>query len=73
MQQNYNKNNKSLALLGQSKWKHALKFTLLLIGFVMSFGMMVAYAQEPTGGLYMHKDWQPDLQACPECWTSQCL
>ena len=66
MQQNYNKNNKSLALLGQSKWKHALKFTLLLIGFVMSFGMMVAYAQEPTGGLYMHKDWQPDLQACPD-------
>ena len=65
MQQNYNKNNKSLALLGQGRWKHALKFTLLLIGFVMGFGMMGAYAQEPTGGLYMHKTWVPDYEACP--------
>ena len=62
MQQNYNKNNKSLALLGQGRWKHALKFTLLLIGFVMGFGMMGAYAQTLTPipeGLKMEKKWEP--------------
>lgn len=62
MQQNYNKNNKSLALLGQGRWKQALKFTLLLIGFVMGFGMMGAYAQTLTPipeGLKMEKKWVP--------------
>jgi len=55
MKQNYN--NESLARLGHGKWKSALRHTLLIIGMVlMSMG---AYAQEATGGLYMHKDWHP--------------
>jgi uncharacterized protein YegL len=59
MQQNYNKNNRSRAHLGHGKWKHALGCALLLIGFLMGFGMMNAFAQEATGGLYMHKTWVP--------------
>lgn len=56
MKQNYN--NESLALLGHGKWKSALGHTLLIIGMVLlSLG---AFAQAPTGGLYMNKDWQPD-------------
>lgn len=58
MKQNYNK--KSLALLGHGKWKSALGHTLLLIGFLTGFGLMGAFAQEPTNGLYMHKTWTPD-------------
>ena len=53
---------KSLALLGHGKWKSALGHTLLLIGFLMGFGMMNAFAQEATGGLYMHKEWVPNLR-----------
>lgn len=64
MRKNY-KNNLNLALLGQGKWKQALKLTLLLIGFVMGFGMVSAYAQEASGGLYMHKTWVPDYENCP--------
>jgi hypothetical protein len=61
MKQNYN--NESLARLGHGKWKSALGHTLLIIGMVlMSLGV---YAQEATGGLYMHKEWVPDLVACP--------
>jgi hypothetical protein len=56
MKQNYN--NESLARLGHGKWKSALGHTLLIIGMVlMSMGV---FAQAPTGGLYMNKDWQPD-------------
>ena len=52
---------KGLALFGQGKWKSALGHTLLIIGMVlMSFG---AYAQTPTGGLYMNKTWVPE---CPD-------
>ena len=40
--------------------RHALQHTLLLIGFLAGFGMMGAYAQTPTNGLYLHKDWTPD-------------
>ncbi len=65
MQQNYNKKNKGLALLGQGKWKHALWSALVLMGFLMGFGMMGAYAQLPTNGLYMHKDWVPNYDDCP--------
>ena len=65
MRQNYNKKNKGLALLGQGKWKHALGCTLVLMGFMMGFGMMGAYAQLPTNGLYMHKDWVPNYDDCP--------
>ena len=65
MQQNYNKKNKGLALLGQGKWKHALRSALVLMGFLMGFGMMGAYAQLPTNGLYMHKDWVPNYDDCP--------
>ncbi len=65
MQQNYNKKNKNLALLGQGKWKHALRSALVLMGFLMGFGMMGAYAQLPTNGLYMHKDWVPNYDDCP--------
>lgn len=60
MQQNYNKKNAILALLGQGKWKHALKFTLLLIGFVLGLGGMKTYAQEYEGGkLQMSKQFHP--------------
>lgn len=38
----------------------AFGHTLLLIGFLMGFGMMGAFAQTPTNGLYMHKTWTPD-------------
>ena len=65
MRQNYNKKNKGLALLGQGKWKHALRSALVLMGFMMGFGMMGAYAQLPTNGLYMHKDWVPNYDDCP--------
>ncbi len=62
MKQNYN--NESLARLGHGKWKSALGHTLLIIGMVLvSLGV---YAQEATGGLYMHKEWVPDLVACPD-------
>lgn len=58
MQMNHYTNKKSLALLGHSKLKGALRHTLLIIGMVlMSLG---AFAQTPTNGLYLHKDWQPD-------------
>ncbi len=61
MKQNYN--NESLARLGHGKWKSALGHTLLIIGMVlMSLGV---YAQEATGGLYMHKEWVPDYETCP--------
>ena len=46
MQQNYYKNKKSLALLGHSKLKAILPFTLLLIGLLV--GMNGAFAQTPT-------------------------
>lgn len=58
MRQNYNKKNKGLALLGQGKWKSALGHTLLLIGMVLV--SMGAFAQTPTGGLYLNKTWIPD-------------
>ena len=58
MRQNYNKKNKGLAMLGQGKWKSALGHTLLLIGMVLV--SMGAFAQTPTGGLYLHKTWIPD-------------
>ena len=55
---------KSLVLLGHGKWKSALGHTLLIIGMVlMSLGV---YAQEATGGLYMHKTWVPDTENCPD-------
>ena len=41
-----------------------LRRTLLVIGMVLM--AMGAYAQEATGGLYMHKEWQPDLANCPD-------
>ena len=54
----FDKMKRSLALLGHSKLKGALRHTLLLMGCVlMSLG---AYAQEPTNGLYMHKTWIAD-------------
>ena len=53
---NYEK--RSLALLGHGKWKSALGHTLLIIGLVLL--SMGAFAQTPTGGLYMHKTWIPD-------------
>ena len=59
MQMNHYKNNDSLAALGQGKWKSALGHTLLIIGFLVGFGMMNASAQEATGGLYMQKTWVP--------------
>lgn len=65
MQQNYNKKNKGLALLGQGRWKSVLRSALILMGFLMGFGMMGAYAQLPTNGLYMHKDWVPNYDDCP--------
>ena len=52
--------NESLAQFGHGKWKRALGHTLLLIGFLMGFGMMGVYAQTPTNGLYMYKTWTPD-------------
>ena len=55
---NHYTNKKSLALLGHGKWKSALGHTLLLIGMVLV--SMGAFAQAPTGGLYMQKDWTPD-------------
>lgn len=55
---NHYTNKKSLALLGHGKWKSALGHTLLLIGMVLV--SMGAFAQTPTNGLYMHKDWTPD-------------
>ena len=58
MQQNYNKKNKNVAQLGHGKWKSALGRTLLLIGMVLV--SMGAFAQVPTGGLYLHKTWIPD-------------
>ena len=57
-QMNHYTNKKSLALLGHGKWKSALGHTLLLIGMVLV--SMGAFAQTPTNGLYMHKDWTPD-------------
>ena len=60
MKQNYN--NESLAALGHGKWKSALRHTLLIIGFLMGFGMMGAYAQNMTPipeGLKMEKKWVP--------------
>ncbi len=68
MRQNYNKKNKGLALLGQGKWKHALRSALVLMGFMMGFGMMTTWAQHhvdpnnpniPTG-LVMDKYFVPD-------------
>lgn len=41
-----------------------LKRTLLIIGMVVM--AMGAYAQEATGGLYMHKTWVPDYTNCPD-------
>ena len=58
MQQNYNKKNKNVAQLGHGKWKSALGRTLLLIGMVLV--SMGAFAQVPTGGLYLYKTWIPD-------------
>jgi hypothetical protein len=58
MQMNHYTNKKSLALLGHGKWKSALSHTLLLIGMVLV--SMGAFAQEPSNGLYLHKDWEPD-------------
>ena len=55
---NHYTNKKSLALLGHSKLKGALRHTLLLIGMVLM--SLEAFAQEPTNGLYMHKTWIPD-------------
>ena len=49
---------KSLASLGHGKWKSALGHTLLLIGMVLV--SMGAFAQTPTGGLYLNKTWIPD-------------
>ena len=46
MQQNYNKKNKGLALLGQGKWKHALRSALVLMGFVLGLGGMNVWAQD---------------------------
>ena len=58
MQQNYNKKNKGLALLGHSKLKAILPFTLLLIGLLV--GMNGAFAQEYNGGkLQMSKTFIP--------------
>ena len=54
----FDKMKRSLALLGHSKLKGALRHTLLIIGMVLvSLG---AFAQEPTNGLYMHKTWIAD-------------
>ena len=60
MKQNYN--NESLAAIGHGKWKSALGHTLLIIGFLMGFGIFGAYAQEMTipDGLKMEKKWVPD-------------
>lgn len=41
-----------------------LKRTLLIVGMVLM--AMGTYAQEATGGLYMHKEWQPDYTNCPD-------
>ena len=55
---NHYANKKSLALLGQGRWKHALGCTLLLIGFVLGLGGMKTYAQEYEGGkLQMSKQF----------------
>ena len=54
---------KGLAQFGHGKWKSALRHTLLLIGFVMGFGMTGAYAQTLTPipeGLKMEKKWVSD-------------
>ena len=60
----FDKMKRSLALLGHSKLKGALRHTLLLIGCVLvSLG---AWAQEATNGFYMHKDWEPNLTECPD-------
>ena len=61
MQMNHYTNKKSLALLGHSKLKGALRHTLLLIGcMLMSMG---AWSQNMTPvpeGLKMEKFWQSD-------------
>lgn len=41
-----------------------LKRTLLIVGMVLM--AMGTYAQEATGGLYMHKTWVPDETNCPD-------
>ncbi len=46
MQQNYNKKNKGLALLGQGKWKSALRSALVLMGIVLGLGGMNVWAQD---------------------------
>ena len=58
MRQNYNKKNKCLALLGQGKWKHALRSALVLMGIaLMGTGV---YAQSYEGGkLQMSKKFYP--------------
>ena len=58
MQMNHYANKKSLALLGQGRWKHALGCTLLLIGLLLSINC--AFAQSFEGGkLQMSKTFKP--------------
>ena len=62
MQQNYNKKNKGLALLGQGKWKHALRSALVLMGFMLGLGGMNVWAQEEElpDGLKLDKQFFPN-------------
>ena len=61
MQQNYYKNKKSLALLGHSKLKAILPFTLLLIGLLVSMNGAWAQSYE-NGKLQMSKTYKPTKQ-----------
>ena len=59
MRQNYNKKNKGLALLGHSKLKAILPFTLLMIGLLV--GMNGAFAQDQIPeALKLDKKFYPD-------------
>jgi len=62
----FDKMKRSLALLGHSKLKGALRHTLLLIGMVLV--SMGAYAQQfdpIPNGVVMEKNYYPDLQKDP--------
>lgn len=59
MQQNYNKKNKGLALLGHSKLKAILPFTLLLIGLLVCMNGAWAQDQIPEA-LKLDKKFYPD-------------
>ena len=43
----------------------AVRHMVLLMTLLFGFGLAGVYAQTPTGGLYMHKDWVVDSVNCP--------